>query len=150
MNNVKKKTKILGIICFILYISLLIYLVFFAESFGRTDISGERRYNLELFKEIRRFYVYRNTLGIYAFLLNVVGNVLIFIPFGFILPIIGKKKANIFKTMLITVVFVFVIECIQFALNVGSFDVDDILLNSIGSLIGHIIFLVFRKRMSDA
>ena len=47
-------------------------------------------------------------------------------------------------------VFVFVIECIQFALNVGSFDVDDILLNSIGSLIGHIIFLIFRKRMSDA
>ena len=126
MNNVKKKTKIFGIICFILYISLLIYLVFFAESFGRTDISGERRYNLELFKEIRRFYVYRNTLGIYAFL------------------------SNIFKTLLITVVFVFVIECVQFALNVGSFDVDDILLNSIGSLIGHIIFLVFRKRMSDA
>ena len=150
MNNVKKKTKILGIICFILYISLLIYLVFFAESFGRTEISGARRYNLELFKEIRRFYVYRNTLGIYAFLLNVAGNVLIFIPFGFILPIIGKKKANIFKTLLITVIFVFVIECIQFALNVGSFDVDDILLNSIGSLIGHIIFLIFRKRMSDA
>ena len=98
MNNVKKKTKILGIICFILYISLLIYLVFFAESFGRTDVSGERRYNLELFKEIRRFYVYRNTLGIYAFLLNVVGNVLIFIPFGFILPIIGKKKANAYNS----------------------------------------------------
>ena len=94
------------------------------------------------------YYFY--TFPIYAFLLNVVGNVLIFIPFGFILPIIGKKKANIFKTLLITVVFVFVIECVQFALNVGSFDVDDILLNSIGSLIGHIIFLVFRKRMSDA
>ena len=117
--------------------------MFFAESFGRTDISGARRYNLELFKEIRRFYVYRNTLGVYAFLLNVVGNVLIFIPFGFILP-------NIFKTFLITVLFVFIIECIQFALNVGSFDVDDILLNTIGSLIGHIIFLILRKGMSDA
>ncbi len=148
MNKIKRKNKIIGFICFILYLILIIYVLFFAESLGRTVTNGDRSYNLELFKEIKRFYIYRHNVGMQAFLMNIFGNILIFLPFGFILPIIGKRKASFMKTMLITVVFVFVIELIQYGLNVGSFDVDDIFLNSVGSMLGYILFLIFHKRMS--
>ena len=148
MNKIKRKNKIIGVICFILYLILIVYVLFFAESLGRTVVSSDRSYNLEFFKEIRRFYVYRHSVGMQSFLMNIFGNILIFVPFGFIQPIIGKRKASFIKTMLITVVFVFIIELIQYALNVGSFDVDDIFLNTVGSMLGYIIFLIFHKRMS--
>ena len=57
--------------------------MFFAESFGRNPDLREYSYNLEPFKEIRRFYKYRKQLGVEAFLLNIVGNVVGFMPCGF-------------------------------------------------------------------
>ena len=68
------------------YIVCLIYFLFFAESTGRTFEGRSYHYNLELFKEIRRFIVYRHTLGTKAVALNLFGNIAAFIPFGFFLP----------------------------------------------------------------
>lgn len=73
---------------FILYLGVLFYLLFFSERYGRTDASEEYHYNLVLFKEIRRFYQYREILGMQSVLVNLVGNVVAFMPFGFFLPVI--------------------------------------------------------------
>ena len=43
----------------------------------------EYHYNLVLFKEIRRFWEYRDQVGFFAMFTNLFGNVIIFIPFGF-------------------------------------------------------------------
>ena len=63
----KHRHRILGAVLFVLYLVLLTYFLFFAEEMGRSpDARAEYSYNLTLFKEIRRFLLYRNILGFYA------------------------------------------------------------------------------------
>ena len=64
-------------VCWILffgYLVVLTYFMFFSDGFGRSGHT-EYAYNLVLFKEIKRFYYYRELVGTKAFLLNIVGNV---------------------------------------------------------------------------
>lgn len=80
----KHRHRILGAVFFVLYLVLLTYFLFFAEEMGRSpDARAEYSYNLTLFKEIRRFILYRDILGWCAVFLNIFGNVLAFMPFGF-------------------------------------------------------------------
>ena len=92
----KKETKhiirTLGTILFILYVLALIYFLFFSEEYGRAAMEERQyRYNLIPFVEIRRFWVYRKQLGLMAVVTNLFGNVIGFLPFGFILPVILDK-----------------------------------------------------------
>lgn len=66
--SIKKERiyRIFGKILFLLYIVFLIYFLFLAEWYGRTEVTEEYRYNLELFKEIRRFLTYREQLGMFS------------------------------------------------------------------------------------
>ena len=50
-----------GKVLFLLYVGFLIYFLFVAEWYGRTEIAEDYRYNLELFKEIRRFHHIQRT-----------------------------------------------------------------------------------------
>ncbi|MFR8947107.1 MAG: VanZ family protein [Blautia obeum] len=56
---------------FILYVLLLVYFLFFSEEYGRVT-AEERvyRYNLVPFVEIRRFWIYRKQLGMFALITN--------------------------------------------------------------------------------
>ncbi len=53
----------------------------------------EYHYNLELFKEIKRFIKYRHQLGTFAVFSNLIGNILIFMPVGYFLQWQGKEEA---------------------------------------------------------
>ena len=54
-------------------------------------MTEEYRYNLELFKEIRRFLTYREQLGMFTVLANLLGNIMIFVPYGFFISMAGKS-----------------------------------------------------------
>ncbi len=56
----------LGKSCFYYILFFLIYFLFLAEWYGRTEVTEEYRYNLELFKEIRRFLTYREQQHVYG------------------------------------------------------------------------------------
>lgn len=127
-------------VMFGVYIIGLIYFLFFAESTGRTFEGRTYHYNLVLFKEIGRFLKYRESLGVMAVMLNLVGNVVAFIPFGFFLPVIKCKCRSFFYMVFFSFEFSLLIETIQLISKVGSFDVDDLLLNTIGGVIGYLIF----------
>lgn len=138
----RRKTKIfraLGKVLFLLYIGFLIYFLFLAEWYGRTGISEEYRYNLELFREIKRFITYREQLGMFAVSANLAGNILIFVPYGFFISMASKSR-GFFKTLFFSMGLSLCVEIVQLFTRVGSFDVDDILLNTIGGVIGYIIF----------
>ena len=75
-----------------LYIAFLIYFLFLAEWYGREGVAEEYRYNLELFKEIRRFLTYREQLGMFAVFANLFGNILIFVPYGFFISMASKSR----------------------------------------------------------
>lgn len=139
-NDYKKVLRICSRIMFGVYIIGLAYFLFFAESTGRTFEDRTYHYNLDLFREIRRFIVHRKTLGNWAVFLNLVGNVAAFLPFGFFLPVLHLKCRSFLYTVFISFEFSLIVETIQLISKVGSFDVDDLLLNSIGGAIGWLMF----------
>lgn len=119
--------------------------MFFSERFGRTGSSEEYRYNLVLFQEIRRFITYRKEIGLEGFLINIFGNVLAFAPYGFCLPMLSSKDNNLFRVLGATFCFSLLIECIQLFYKIGSFDVDDLLLNTTGGVIGFLAYRIARR-----
>ncbi len=137
-----KRAKIiraLGKVLFVLYVGFLIYFLFLAEWYGRTEISEEYRYNLELFKEIRRFITYREQLGTFVVAANLLGNILIFVPYGFFVSMAGRTR-GLFRTFFLSMFLSLGVETVQLVTRVGSFDVDDILLNTIGGILGYVVF----------
>lgn len=145
MKKKHTRNQRLGWIPFLIYLGFLAYFLFFAELMGRTQEQMEYHYNLVLFKEIKRFITYRDILGTEAVLLNLVGNVAAFMPFGFFFPVISRRTRHWYVMVLLGAAFSLGIECIQLATKVGSFDVDDILLNTIGSLLGYWMFVLVQK-----
>ena len=142
IRNTTKLQKT-GWVLFVLYLIALVYFMFFAESMGRTgNAEAEYAYNLELFKEISRFIVYRRQLGWKAVILNLGGNVAGFMPFGFILPIVSRRGRRWYNTFLLGFFLSLCIETTQLVFKVGSFDVDDLLLNTIGGILGFATYKV--------
>ena len=139
-----RRTRVLrafGKVLFLLYVAFLIYFLFLAEWYGRTGVAEEYRYNLELFREIKRFIVYREQLGAFAVFANLAGNILIFVPYGFFISMASRSR-GFFKTLFFSMGLSLCVEIVQLFTRVGSFDVDDILLNTIGGVGGYIIFLI--------
>jgi glycopeptide antibiotics resistance protein len=71
---------------------------------------------------------------------NLLGNLLGFIPFGLLLPLVIPFFRNLFKTLLAGFLLSLGYETIQLVFDLGIFDVDDLILNTAGALIGFIIF----------
>lgn len=127
INNKKVPIyKDLRMLVFILYMFLLFELV------TSTDFESYSN-NFVPFKEILR-YSFNSAL----FYKNVLGNVLLFIPFGYFVNVTLKNK-NLWISIIITFITSLSIELIQ--MNIGrSFDIDDILLNLIGGIFGYYIY----------
>lgn len=141
IRNTTKRQK-LGWVLFILYLCLLAYFMFFSESFGRTDTSRGYQYNLVPLKEISRYFTYYSVIGPMLFLVNIVGNVAAFLPFGFFLPIISRRSKKWYNTCMLGFGFSLMLEALQLIFKVGSFDVDDMILNTLGAVLGYIAFQI--------
>ncbi len=78
------------------------------------------------------------------FIRQVVLNVIMMIPFGFLLPI-TNKKINFKKIILYTFLFSLCIELLQPLINgVRSADVTDLITNTLGGIIGYVFNLIFK------
>lgn len=136
---------------FVLYILLLVYFLFFAERYGLTTFRERKyHYNLILFQEIKRFWTYRQQLGMAAVVSNLLGNVIGFIPFGLILPVISKNARGFFFITFSGFALSLCVETVQLISKLGCFDVDDLIMNTLGAAIGYVIFavchFVYKKR----
>lgn len=136
----EKNLRTAAAVLFILYLLLLFYLLFFSEEYGRTMGEQDYRYNLHLFKEIKRFWNYRHTLGWKPVCINLLGNIAAFMPFGFFVPLLRKKHCGFFQCTVFSAAFSLFVETAQLVFKVGAFDVDDIVLNTIGGMAGYLLF----------
>jgi glycopeptide antibiotics resistance protein len=128
---------------FICYILLLIKILFLS----RISHSELTSINLIPFYSIKK-YIFSSSATIKKFAFgNVVGNIAIFIPFGIYLSLFKNDKRVRTNLFYIFIVSLFV-EIIQGLLGIGASDIDDIILNSLGGLIGILgyKFLVFILR----
>lgn len=117
---------------FVIYILCLFQVVTFQ------DVSSFGANNFIPFKEILRY-----NFGSRLFIKNIIGNVVMFIPYGFFISYYGKS--NKWKNALLLVLIAStVIECTQLAIG-RVFDVDDILLNVIGGMLGYLIYKLLNK-----
>lgn len=101
--------------------------------------------NLTPFETIERYTSFRD-FG--ASTVNLIGNVLMFVPLGFLPVLLWDKLRHVWKITLIGVLCSCVIECTQLFID-RSVDVDDVLLNTAGVLLGYllvrILFCVFPR-----
>lgn len=132
-------------ILFVLYFAVLFYFLFFSEEMGRTYSERTYHYNLVPFKEIGRFIRYHRTLGTGTVLLNIVGNVAAFVPFGIFLPVFSARCRKVWFTVFYSFELSLLVELLQLVTKVGSFDVDDLILNTIGGLVGFLIYLLGKR-----
>jgi glycopeptide antibiotics resistance protein len=76
-------------------------------------------------------------------MINLLGNIVVFIPFGWLLPrcISGRWKKG-YSVFFIGLLF---LETLQLITRRGTFDVDDIILNSLGFFVGFGLLKIFRN-----
>ncbi|MBH0350192.1 VanZ family protein [Bacillus cereus] len=93
--------------------------------------------NLVPFKSTIRYLTEFDSYNLDIVLMNTLGNVIIFIPFGFLLPLLFKQINNVKIASKIFIKFILLIESLQLLTFTGVFDIDDIILNVLGALIGY-------------
>ena len=142
-DETKNRIRVISWILFVIYIGLLIYFLFLSEEYGRTSFDQRMyRYNLTPFQEIKRFWIYRHRVGFWVSFLNLAGNVIGFLPFGFFLPILSRRLRDGVLVTMSGFGLSLLVESIQLIFKVGCFDVDDLILNTLGVLFGYLSFWI--------
>ena len=131
LNNNKKfclHKEVLSLI-FIVYILCLYHVVTFQDvNYGIN--------NFIPFKEIFRY-----PIGSSNFIKNVIGNITLFIPFGFFSSYYLKNK-KMLTPFILSLITSLTIESVQFYIG-RVFDIDDIILNTLGGIIGFLFYIAF-------
>lgn len=118
----------------LLSLSFIVYILLLFELVTSTDFESYSN-NFIPFKEMFRYH-----LNSKLFYRNVIGNILIFVPFGYFISYYCKLP-KVWYNLLITFITSFSIETIQSCIG-RSFDIDDIILNVIGGLFGYLIYVI--------
>ncbi len=127
------------------YLFAIIYIWLLFEILTMTELNSSGGINLIPFSEILRY-----EFGTKMFNYSVFGNILIFIPFGFLIgEYVNPKK--VWPILITTLITSLTIEFVQ--LEIGrSFDIDDVLLNVVGGLLGYLLYIglsAISKRLPD-
>ena len=135
----------------IVYGPFLLYVLFF-RSIGTTYPWTYAEYlrAMHNFIPLKSVYVLFTTPVISAriiirFLVNFIGNIVLFVPWGVLLPTCFKKLQSFKHFAALTLVALILVESIQIFSMLGSFDVEDILLNMIGACVGFIAIRTKQK-----
>ncbi|MDD4689843.1 MAG: VanZ family protein [Eubacteriales bacterium] len=131
-SEILENKKTIYFILFIVYILIVLKLTVFRFAV----YYDEPQINLALFSELIK--VYRN-IGLREFSRLFLGNIGWFIPFGFLLPMLLKKK-SLLKVLAFGLMFSFIIEILQFISHKGVAELDDLILNIIGVIIGYYLY----------
>ena len=139
----------LHIALFAAYCALMLWLLF-----GRSGyVDGipylqQLKANLIPFRTLRLFFrllTHHRAELVQAAVINLAGNVIMFIPLGLFLPLVFPKLRNVWKTLLCVTLIITAVELAQLFTLVGSCDIDDLILNLAGSCLGYGIYSFIKK-----
>jgi len=122
------------------YILLIGYWMLFG--FGR-DPQPEYSFNLKPLYTIRQF-LQADYFSPKVWMINLVGNVGVFVPYGVLLPLLLKKEKPL-KLLFVFLGGVFVLETLQLLTKRGSWDIDDFILNAVGFLLGYGLYSILKR-----
>ena len=80
-----------------------------------------------------------------AAIVNVIGNVIMFVPLGFGLPWVCERLRRLWKTLLVSAGIIILVETVQLVTLLGHCDVDDLILNLIGVSAGYLLYYLIYK-----
>ena len=144
-----RRTMVAGA-AFLVYGLVMIYLLF-GQRMGQipTGTYWERiraNLNWKPLDTVWRFcWVLRNSTNPAALrhaVVNLVGNVVMFVPLGYLTPCIWGKMQAFWRHLLTMVLIIVAIEVLQLVTLLGSCDVDDLLLNLVGTTVGFVIWKI--------
>ena len=148
MAKKKSATEVLPRFLFLVYCAAMLWLLFDRQrspvgDLAYTDVL-QQNMNLTPLHTIRNYiWVIRKNADqelVRHCIINLGGNILLFIPAGYLLPRIFTKQKNFLVFLLTCAGSILLVETAQLFSLLGSFDVDDILLNLFGMLLGFIIY----------
>ncbi|MCH5274749.1 MAG: VanZ family protein [Lachnospiraceae bacterium] len=146
-------------ILFVVYLLILLRVIVFKYPLERlqeivaswrSDVlwEGMDRANFVWFRTIKMYVHYWGYKSVNSFG-NLVGNILVFIPLGYMLPRLSRAFQNILICLGTGLLVVLAIELFQLLTAFGSFDVDDILLNELGILLGYLFYKMLSYFISN-
>lgn len=136
MKKTSSKSRTWLIILLTVYLLILLRITVFRSNSYPIEMSV----NLSLFTDLVATY---HENGIWMVIYLVVGNIVWFVPFGFLLPVIWQKLKS-YHTIPLGFLLSLVIETSQLALKKGMFEIDDLVLNTAGCAFGCLIYKIYR------
>jgi glycopeptide antibiotics resistance protein len=142
------RINFMGLTVLLVYITFISWRLFFyaySDNFRgqMTNVS----YNLIPFKTVLNYIQNSGHLNFEVLFYNLAGNVAAFMPLGFLLPL-AFKRFKAAKTFMVAFALILFAEVMQLVSRRGVFDVDDLLLNMLGSIIGYgiyrLLFIIFK------
>ncbi len=120
-----------GLLC---YLAGLVYVTVFRDfSFAALDLGrGQGHVSLHLFRSFREAW---NGFTVQTWL-NPILNTAVFVPLGVLLPLTGRQSRKWYVSLLAALGLSLLIESAQFLLGAGTFDVDDLMCNTLGAVLG--------------
>ncbi len=152
-KRIKQFLRVCCHLIFILYLLLLVKIVLFKYSGFLTaldklitgKLNGFRSYNLIPFQSIREFVKLMFRGYVSRGFNNLVGNILIFAPFGYFVPLLYKRCRK-WQAVVLAGFFVgLVFELCQYVLYLGSADIDDLILNLLGVVLGFLFYQAVKR-----
>ena len=156
LNYDKKILKINLVIFFLIYIFTVCTLTLFDEIYGRNglviidwdeellDYYLNNSFNIIPFKTIKLFtegYI-NGIVSFKNFSTNIFGNICAFMPFAIFLPLLFNNMNKYWKFLITMIVIVVIIELLQFTTLSGACEIDDLILNVVGSSIIYFIIKI--------
>jgi len=143
---VRKRTRIWVWVLFAGYTACLLYWMFLG--FGRHyQVNGPFSYNLIPFKTMGIYLFHIHAFSWRTWVINVFGNIGVFMPYGCLLPcLIHSSRRRYWRFAIYFGCPLLLLEVMQMVLQVGSFDVDDLILNGLGASMSYGVYRFYLSR----
>ena len=126
--------------CFYKELFMLLFVIYVMCLFEIVTIQ-DNNYGLSNYIPFKEMFRYE--IGSRLFIKNIIGNILLFLPYGYFASDYLKNK-KILPTCILTMLVSFTIELVQ--LNIGrTFDIDDVILNTLGGILGCCLYRLIEK-----
>jgi glycopeptide antibiotics resistance protein len=142
----KDKTKIIKYIVAGIYAAFMLFLLFGRPPRLLTSLSywEQLKYSVNLvpFSTVSEYlgYLFDGGYMVRQAIINLGGNVIMFIPLGIFLPLLWEKTRRFLPHVLTTAGIITTVELIQLFTLRGTLDIDDLILNIIGSAVGFAVY----------
>lgn len=141
MKKAKHRTETIILwVFFALYFIVLLKITVFRDS-----NPGDHRVNLTPFITIAKYF--RSILNGNKIIgiANIAGNLIIFFPLGYISALLFPKMRKLTRILIFAIVSSLVIEGGQYILSSGAADIDDVILNALGGIVGYWTYILTTK-----